>query len=84
MTTCCVAAWPVRVGEDISEKLDYTPSAFTVERPIRGKWACKAYETLVQAPVTPHVIDKGIPATGLLAQVLVAKYGDHLPRYRQG
>jgi transposase len=40
-------------------------------------------ETLVQAPVPAHVIDKGIPTTGLLAQVLVAKYQDHLPLYRQ-
>jgi len=56
---------------------------FTVERHIRGKWACKACETLIQAPVPPHVIDKGIPTNGLLAQVLVAKYGDHLPLYRQ-
>jgi transposase len=40
-------------------------------------------ETLVQAPVPAHVIDKGIPTAGLLAQVLVAKYSDHLPLYRQ-
>uniref|UniRef100_UPI0037C50650 IS66 family transposase n=1 Tax=Pandoraea sputorum TaxID=93222 RepID=UPI0037C50650 len=73
----------VRVGEDISEKLDYTPGVFTVERHIRGKWACKACETLIQAPVPAHVIDKEIPTTGLLAQVLVAKFGDHLPLYRQ-
>ena len=73
----------MRIGEDISEKLDYAPGVFTVERHIRGKWACKACETLIQAPVPPHVIDKGIPTNGLLAQVLVAKYGDHLPLYRQ-
>lgn len=81
--TCSCGCQRVRVGEDISEKLDYTPGVFTVERHIRGKWACKACETLVQAPVAPHVIDKGIPTTGLLAQVLVSKYGDHLPLYRQ-
>ena len=50
---------------------------------MRDKWACPDCETFVQAPVAPQVIDKGIPAPGLLAQVLVAKYGDHLPLYRQ-
>ncbi|MGC3030612.1 IS66 family transposase, partial [Burkholderia sp. DN3021] len=55
---------------------------FTVERHIRGKWVCKACETLVQAPVAPQVIDKGIPTAALLAWVLVAKYADHLPLYR--
>jgi len=72
-----------RIGEDVAEKLDYTPGTFSVERHIRGKWACAQCETLVQAPVPAHVIDKGIPTTGLLAQVLVAKYQDHLPLYRQ-
>jgi len=72
-----------RIGEDVSEKLDYVPGEFTVERHIRGKWVCDDCRTLVQAPVSPHVIDKGIPTTGLLVQVLVAKYADHLPLYRQ-
>ena len=47
------------------------------------KWVCRCCETLTQAPVEAHVIDKGLPTTGLLAQVLVAKYADHLPLYRQ-
>ena len=51
---------------------------FTVERHVRGKWACRHCETLVQAPVPAHVIDKGIPTTGLLAQVLVAKFLGHM------
>ena len=59
------------------------PGEFTVERHIRGKWACEQCETLIQAPVPAQVIDKGIPTSGLLAQVLVAKYADHLPLYRQ-
>jgi transposase len=67
----------------VSEKLDYTPGVFTVERHIRGKWVCRRCERLIQAPVPPHVIDKGIPTAGLLAQVLVAKYLDHAPLYRQ-
>jgi transposase len=72
-----------RIGEDIAEKLDYTPGVFMVERHIRGRWACARCETIVQAPVPPHVIDKGIPTAGLLAQVMVAKFSDHLPLYRQ-
>ena len=72
-----------RIGEDVAEKLDYEPGVFSVERHIRDKWACTQCETITQAPVAPHVIDKGIPTTGLLAQVMVAKYADHLPLYRQ-
>jgi transposase len=72
-----------RIGQDVAEKLDYQPGVFTVERHVRGKWACAKCEKLVQAPVPAHVIDKGLPTTGLLAQVLVAKYLDHLPLYRQ-
>ncbi len=72
-----------RIGEDVAEKLDYVPGVFTVERHIRGKWACTKCQTLTQAPVAAHVIDKGIPTAGLLAQVLVAKYADHQPLYRQ-
>ena len=72
-----------RIGEDVAEKLDYVPGVFSVERHVRGKWACSQCETIVQAPVDAHIIDKGIPTAGLLAQVLVAKYADHLPLYRQ-
>ena len=56
-----------RMGEDVSEKLDYTPGVFTVQRHIRGKWACTRCQTLIQAPVPAEVIDKGIPTAGLLA-----------------
>ena len=82
-TVCACGCQMTRIGEDVSEKLDYVPGVFQVEQSIRGKWACKACETIVQAPVAPHVIDKGIPTPGLLAQVLIAKYADHLPLYRQ-
>ena len=82
-TTCACGCQMKRIGEDVAEKLDYTPGTFTVERHIRGKWACAQCETLTQAPVPAHVIDKGIPTTGLLAHVLIAKYLDHLPLYRQ-
>ena len=82
-TQCRCGCQLKRIGEDISEKLDYTPGEFTVERHVRGKWVCGDCETLVQAPVPAQVIDKGIPTAGLLAHVLVAKYADHLPLYRQ-
>jgi len=82
-TTCGCGCQLKRISEDVSEKLDYTPGVLTVERHIRGKWACTQCETLIQAPVPAQIIDKGIPTSGLLAQVLVAKYSDHLPLYRQ-
>lgn len=82
-TTCSCGCALERIGEDVAEKLDYAPGVFTVERHVRGKWVCAKCETLVQAPVAPHIIDKGIPTAGLLAQVLVAKFLDHLPLYRQ-
>ena len=82
-TQCQCGCQLKRIGEDVSEKLDYTPGEFTVERHVRGKWACESCETLIQAPVPAQVIDKGIPTSGLLAHVLVAKFSDHLPLYRQ-
>ena len=82
-TTCTCGCAMKRIGEDVAEKLDYVPGVFTVERHVRGKWACTQCESITQVPVAAHVIDKGIPTSGLLAQVLVAKYADHLPLYRQ-
>jgi transposase len=82
-TTCACGCQMQRIGEDIAEKLDFQPGMFTVERHVRGKWACRQCESLIQVPVAAHVIDKGIPTVGLLAQVLVAKFLDHLPLYRQ-
>ena len=82
-TTCSCGCQLKRIGEDISEKLDYTPGVLTVQRHIRGKWACAQCQSLTQAPVPAQIIDKGLPTSGLLAQVLVAKYSDHLPLYRQ-
>jgi len=82
--TICGCGQPMqRIGEDVAEKLDYQPGVFTVQRHVRGKWACRCCQKLVQAPVPAHVIDKGLPTTGLLAHVLVAKFLDHLPLYRQ-
>jgi len=80
---CACGCQLQRIGEDVSEKLDYTPGVFTVEQHVRGKWACRQCGTLIQAPVPAQVIDKGIPTAGLLAHVMVAKFSDHLPLYRQ-
>lgn len=82
-TTCGCGQPMVRVGQDISEKLDVVPARFFVHRHIRGKWACKCCQALVQEPVEPHIIDKGMPAEGLLAHTLVGRFVDHLPYYRQ-
>ncbi len=82
-TVCACGCQMKRIGQDVSEKLDYEPGVFTVDRHVRGKWACAHCQKLVQAPVAAHIIDKGIPTAGLLAQVLVAKFLDHLPLYRQ-
>ena len=55
----------------------------TVEQHVRGKWACRQCETLIQASVPAQVIDTGIPTVVLLAHIMVAKFADHLPLYRQ-
>lgn len=82
-TQCACGCQLKRIGEDVSEKLDYAPGLFSVERHVRGKWSCTSCQTITQAPVPAHVIDKGLPTAGLLAHVLVAKFADHLPLYRQ-
>ena len=65
-TTCACGCAMQRIGEDVAQKLDYVPGVFTVERHVRGKWACAKCETITQAPVKAQVIDKGIPTAGLL------------------
>ena len=82
-TTCACGCQMKRIGEDIAEKMHYKPGDFTVERHIRGKWVCAKCEKLVQAPVPAQIIDKGIATPSLLAQVMVSKYADHVPLYRQ-
>ncbi|MES2888534.1 MAG: IS66 family transposase [Pseudomonadota bacterium] len=72
----------VRIGEDVSERLDIVPAEFFVHRHIRGKWVCKCCQHLVQEPAAPQIIDKGVPTAGLIAHTLVAHFVDHLPYYR--
>ena len=82
-TTCGCGQAMVRIGEDVSERLDIIPAQFFVHRHIRGKWTCKCCQTLVQEPVAPQVIDKGMPTAGLVAHTTVSRFVDHIPYYRQ-
>jgi transposase len=82
--TACSCGQPlVRIGQDVSEQLDCVPARFFVHRHIRGKWACRGCQRISAAPLPAQIIDKGLPAPGLMAQVAVAKIDDHLPFYRQ-
>jgi transposase len=71
------------LGEDTTEELEYVPASFRVVRHLRPKYACRSCEAVHQAPMPSRPIERGRPGPGLLAQVLVAKYDDHLPLYRQ-
>ena len=73
----------VRVGEDISERLDIVPAKFFVQRQIRGKWACKCCQLLVQEPAAAQVFDNALPTPGLQAHTVVSRFVDHIPYYRQ-
>ena len=71
------------LGEDISEMLEYVPEHFKVIRQVRPKLACACCDKIVQAEAVSRPIERGIAGPGLLAHVLVSKYADHLPLYRQ-
>jgi transposase len=71
------------LGEDISEILEYVPARFKVIRQVRPKLACACCERILQAEAPSRPIARGVAGPGLLAHVLVAKYCDHLPLYRQ-
>jgi hypothetical protein len=72
-THCACGQAFKRIGEDVSEQLDCVPAQFFVLRHIRGKYACACCQTIQAAPMPAQMIDKGIPAAGLLAQVAIAK-----------
>lgn len=72
-----------RIGEDVSERLDVVPAEFFVHRHVYGKWACRCCQALKQQQAAPEVIEGGIPASGLLAHLLISRFADHLPYYRQ-
>jgi transposase len=71
------------LGEDVSEILEYVPARFKVIRQLRLKLACTCCERIVQAEAPSRPIERGVAGPGLLAHVLVSKYCDHLPLYRQ-
>lgn len=70
-------------GSDCAEMLEWVPGRYKVIRHVRPKFACEACATLVQAAAPSRPIARGLAGPGLLAHVLVSKYGDHLPLYRQ-
>ena len=71
------------LGEDVSEMLDLVPSYFKVIRHVRPKLSCGHCSRVVQQPAPVRPIDRAMAAPGLLAQIIVAKYADHCPLYRQ-
>ena len=72
-----------RLGEDVTEELEYVPGRFIVNRITRPRFACSGCEHFTQARLPSRPIERGRPGPGLLAHVLVSKYADHLPLYRQ-
>ena len=72
-----------KLGEDISEMLDYIPGYFKLLRHVRPKFSCGHCAAIIQLPAPSRPIDRDLPAPGLLAQVIVSKYGDHCQPYRQ-
>ena len=84
----CCGELRQRIGEEVSEQLEYIPASFKVLKHVRVKYACGRCEhdgynpQIVAAAKPPQPIEKGLPGPGLLAYVIVSKLGDHLPLYR--
>jgi transposase len=72
-----------KLGEDVTEVLDYVPGRFQVIRHVRPKFACKACDAITQAPAPAMPTPRGRATPAMLAHLLVSKYCDHLPLYRQ-
>ena len=80
---CCGGALH-QIGEDIAERLDVVPATFRVLVTRRPRYGCRSCESaVVQAPASARIVEGGIPTEALIAHVLVSKYADHLPLYRQ-
>jgi transposase len=80
----CCAGRMEKIGEDVSERLDVLPAKFQVLRTTRPKLACTACgDQVVQVPAPARLIEGGMPTEAMVAQVLVSRYADHLPLYRQ-
>jgi transposase len=80
---CCGGKVLRRIGDDVTEVLEYVPSSFTVMQHVRPKLSCRACETIVQAPLPSFPIERGRPGPGLLAHIAVSKFADGLPLHRQ-
>jgi transposase len=70
-----------RLGEDVTEELEYVRGHFIVNRIVRPKRACTSCDCFTQAPLPSRPVERGRPGPGLLAHVLVNKYADHLSKY---
>jgi transposase len=70
-------------GDDVSEQLEYVPESFKVIRHVRPKFACTDCDRVVEAPAPSRPIERGLAGPSLLAHVIVSKYADHLPLFRQ-
>jgi len=87
LTCPCCDQPRVRIGEEVTEQLDYTPASLFVIQHVRPKYACRRCEeggvVTAEKPTDGQVIDKGLPGPGLVAHVITSKYCDHAPLYRQ-
>lgn len=72
-----------KLGEDVTQVLDYVPGYFQVICHVRPKYACTACDAITQAPAPAMPTPRGRATSGTLAHLLVSKYCDHLPLYRQ-
>lgn len=80
---CACGHRRTRIGEEVSEKLEYEPARFVVVETVRLKYACQqCHEGVVEAPAPPQAVEKSLAGEGLLAHVVVSKYVDHLPLHR--
>jgi transposase len=83
-TTCACGADRHIIGEDTSERLDVIPAQFRVIVTRRPKYACRSCKDgIVQAPAKPRLIEGGMPTEATVASIIISKYADHLPLYRQ-
>ena len=82
--TCSDCGTPMqRIGEDVAEVLEHVPESFRVIRHVRPKFACSRCQRVVQMPAPVRPIARGIAGPGLFANILVSKFADHLPLYRE-
>ena len=80
---CACGHAKTRIGESVSEKLEYAPASFVVIETARAKYACPhCHDGVVEAAAPPQAVEKSLAGAGLLAHVVVSKYVDHLPLHR--